>query len=264
MSYLLDSEELRIAEMAATTAGKAIHRRTQPLNQEWKGRINPVTAADLESEAIIISLIRDHFPNDIIISEESNPLPEHRVKGNRRWYIDPLDGTVNYSRNISHWCVSIAFVDETDRTQAAVVYSPPSHELFSAVRGQGAALNRERIHVSQTSQLDRAVIASGFPYSFDDPDRTNLPQWSAITPQVLTVRCMGAAAKDLCEVARGTIDAFWEIELERWDITAGALICSEAGAKVTSIKGEIIQGPSTTILTSSPCLHDSLLNYLGM
>ncbi|WP_197081154.1 inositol monophosphatase family protein [Gordoniibacillus kamchatkensis] len=252
-----------MAEIAARTAGRAILHRIGPLEQEWKGRIDPVTAADRESEQIILTFIRDAFPLDIIVSEESNPIAEENVRGKRRWYVDPLDGTVNFSRNNPHWCVSIAFVDESDTAQAAVVYAPKCNELYGAVRGQGATLNGESIRVSGTDRMDRAVLASGFPYSFDNPDRTNLKEWSMLTPHALTVRCWGAAAKDLCEVARGRIDGFWELELERWDITAGAFICSEAGARVTDLSGKPVAGPSRDIMAANPGLHAAMMELLS-
>lgn len=264
MTHTFHSRELQVAELAARAAGEAIRQWQQPLDEQWKGRINPVTAADKRSEALLLSHIKSAFPSDLIVSEESSPLTEEEVKGRRRWYIDPLDGTVNYSRNVPHWCVSVAYVDERDTTQTAVVYAPLSDEMFCAVRGQGAALNGSTIAVSDTDRLERAIVASGFPYSFDDPERTNLREWSAIAPRVLTVRCMGAAAKDLCEVARGRMDAFWEIELERWDTAAGALICAEAGAVVTDLDGEPLPGPSRHILVSNPMLHAPIRQLLNV
>jgi myo-inositol-1(or 4)-monophosphatase len=260
--HAFQSAELDAAVAAVGIAGETLLQWQRPIDPMWKGRIDPVTEADRASESIILESLRRDFPDHLIVSEESSPLPEPEVRGKRRWYVDPLDGTVNFSRGLPHWCVSLAYVDESDATRCAVVYAPQSDELYCAVRGQGAALNGETIWCSRTDRLDRTVIASGFPYSFDRSDRTNVREWSSVVPNVLTVRCMGAAAQDLCEVARGRIDAFWEIELERWDIAAGALICAEAGALVTDLRGTRLDGPGNEVLAANPALHPAVLNLL--
>ncbi|NHM32463.1 inositol monophosphatase family protein [Neobacillus terrae] len=248
-------KELSIAIEAAQNSGTLLKNWSKPLKKEWKGEINPVTSADKASENILIKTIVNAFPDDIIISEESNPVEEKSVKNNRRWYIDPLDGTVNYIRGIKHWCISIALVDDSNKVVCSVVYNPLMEEMYTAMKGKGAWCNGERISVSNTENLNRSVAASGFPYSFDDPLTNNLTEWSIITPQVLTVRSLGAAAIDLCQVAKGRIDIFWEQGLERWDLTAASLICSEAGAKVTDMKGRTLEGPNNNIIVANPILH---------
>src|SRR5690606_39186476 len=176
--------ELEVAIGAARRAGEILKNWTGALEEAWKGPINPVTAADRESERILIAALREAFPDDAIVSEESSASAEGEVAGRRRWYVDPLDGTVNFSRGIPHWCVSVALVDETGVTRCAVVYAPLSGELFTAVRGGGAFLDGRPIRVRDTRTLDRAVAASGFPYSFEDPDRNNLREWTAVTPRI--------------------------------------------------------------------------------
>lgn len=253
-------KELDVAKEALKSSGNLLKKWSKPLNEEWKGIINPVTSADKESESRIISFIKDVFPNDIIVSEERNPAKEQAVENKRRWYLDPLDGTVNFIRGLPHWCISLALVDQENTTVCAVVYDPVMEELFNAIKGEGAWCNDKRIEVSKVEDLNRAVAASGFPYSFEDANTNNLTEWNKLTPNVLTVRSLGAAAKDICEVAKGRIDIFWEQGLERWDITAGALICSEAGAKVTDISGNVLEGPGTSIVAANRQLHPKVLS----
>ncbi|MET3696966.1 myo-inositol-1(or 4)-monophosphatase [Bacillus oleivorans] len=255
-------KELEIATEAALKAGDFLKNWAAPLEEEWKGKINPVTKADKTSEKLLIEKMKEAFPNDIIISEETNPLEEAEVINKRRWYLDPLDGTVNFMKGSPYWCIAIALVDSDNKTVCSVVYAPKMNNLFTAIRGKGAWLNGEKISVSQVEDLNRAVAASGFPYSFEDPEKSNLREWSNVTPEVLTVRSLGAAAMALCDVARGRLDFFWEQELERWDITAAALICKEAGAKVTDIYGQEFEGPETSVLAANPLLHNKVLEVL--
>src|SRR5690625_206758 len=202
--------ELQVAKEALISAGEILENWTIPLKAKWKGRIDPVTEADKTSEKHIIDQLSSKFPSDIIISEESNPLKEDEVKGKRRWYLDPLDGTVNFFRGIPNWCISLALVNENDKVVCAVVHDPIMDNCYTAIKGEGSYCNGEKITVSDVKELKRAVIASGFPYTFDNPNETNLDEWSKMTPKVLTVRSLGAAAKDICQVANGKIDLFYK------------------------------------------------------
>ena len=158
--------------------------------------------------------------------------------------------------------MSLALVDSTDKAVCAAVLVPPTGDLFLAAIGEGATCSGEPLSVRESRTLDRAVVGSGFPYSFDDPSKTNLAEWSAITVEALAVRCSGAAALDLCDVARGRLDAFWEIELAPWDTVAGALIAREAGALTTRLDGDEIRGAATEVLAASPKLHAAMLEVL--
>lgn len=189
-------------------------------------------------------------------------MPEDEVAGRRRWYLDHLDGTTNFLRDRPHWCVSLALVDATDEVVCAAVLSPPTGDLFLAVRGRGATCNGKRLRVREPGTLDRALVGSGFPYFFGDPQRTNLREWTAVTVEALAVRCSGAAALDLCDVTRGRLDAFWEIGLERWDTAAGTLVARESGAATTDLLGKEIAGPSTNVLVAAPELHAVVLKIL--
>lgn len=254
--------ELSIAKKALLTAGNILKDWKAPLYTKWKGRIDPVTIADKTSEKHIVDILKKEFPNDLIISEEYSPLKEIEVKGKRRWYLDPLDGTVNFFRGLPNWCISLALADENDKIVCAVVNDPTMNECYTAIKGNGAYLNDEKINVSDITELKRSVVASGFPYTFDNPDETNLREWSNLVPLVLTARSLGAAAKDICQVAVGRIDVFWERGLERWDTAAGILICTESGAKVTNLQGKIFDGPGTNIVIANEVLHDKVFDVL--
>lgn len=253
--------ELEVATRAVEAAGNSLLEWDRPPKQEWKGRIDPVSQADRTAEQRAVSVIESAF-DDVLVTEETESLTEPEVSGRRRWYLDPLDGTVNFLREFDRWCTSLALVDASDEAVCAAVYAPAQGDLYRAIKDGGATLNGEQIRVSGCEQLKRALVASGFPYDFDDPDRTNLPEWSNVTPNMLAMRCLGTAALDLCEVGRGRLDAFWEMRLGRWDIAAGAMIAREAGARVTGIEGEPMPGASTHVLAAAPGIHDAILELL--
>lgn len=254
--------ELEVARAAVWAAGESLLGWGELPEEERKGRIDLVSAADREAERAAAAVLRDAFPGDLVVGEEGRRLPEDEVCGHRRWYLDPLDGTTNFLRDRPHWCVSLALVDVADEAACAAVFAPPTGELFLAARGQGATCDGKPLQVREPDSLDRAVVGSGFPYSFEDPRRTNLGEWAAVAVEALAMRCSGAAALDLCDVARGRLDAFWELGLERWDTTAGALVAREAGAKTTDLHGGDIRGPATEILAAAPKLHAVTLQAL--
>jgi myo-inositol-1(or 4)-monophosphatase len=254
--------ELQVSRRAVEAAGESLLSWEELPEEEWKGRIDPVSAADREAEQAAISVLRDAFPDDLIVGEEGAHLAEHEVSSRRRWYLDPLDGTTNFLRDRPHWCVSLALVDSTDEAVCAAVLAPPTGDLFLAVRGGGATRGGERLGISRARPLDRAVVGSGFPYSFDDLSRTNLREWAAVTVEALAVRCSGAAVLDLCDVAWGRLDAFWEMELAPWDTVAGALIAREAGALTTRLDGSEMRGAATEVLAAPSELHAEVLEVL--
>jgi len=256
-------EELVAAQTAVRAAGELLLGWERLPQVEWKGRIDPVSAADRTAEQVAVSVIGETFPEDLVVGEEGTQLAEADVSGRRRWYLDPLDGTTNFLRNRPHWCVSVALVDSKNEAACAAVLVPPTGDLFLAAKGEGATCNGNPLRVSEPAGLGRAVVGSGFPYSFENPRLTNLAEWAAVTMEALAVRCSGAAALDLCDVARGRLDAFWEIELERWDITAGALIAREAGATTTYLDGTEIRGAAEEVLAAAPDLHTTLLETLA-
>lgn len=213
-----------------------------------------VTIADKESEACILSYIRGHFPGHGIISEESGREHEEREW---RWVIDPLDGTTNFAMGLPAFSVSIALERNGDAV-AGVVYAPYLGECFHAVKGAGAWLNGKRIHCSDKSQLSKAVVATGMPYDRSDNPDNNLAEISRAALGVRGIRRLGSAALDLCYTAAGFFDAYWELNLNRWDVAAGQLIATEAGAVIESLR----QRRNHSILVSNPSLHEAMSRLL--
>lgn len=200
---------------------------------DHKGEIDLVTEIDHRAEAYLLGEIRSRFPDHRIIAEESGT-----TSGNQccRWYVDPLDGTVNYAYNIPIFCVSLAY-EQNGQMQLGVVYDPMRDECFSAERGQGAWLNGDPIRVSSANTLDQSLLVTGFPYDIRTNPENNLDHYARFALNSLGVRRLGSAALDLCYVAAGRFDGFWEIRIKSWDIAAGGLIAEEAGALVTNIYG---------------------------
>jgi myo-inositol-1(or 4)-monophosphatase len=255
------AHRLEVALAAAHVAGRLLlSYRQRELKVERKGRIDLVSEADRAAEVAITDRLAAVFPNDIIVGEEGAEVPEVAVQGRSRWYVDPLDGTTNYLHGSSRWAVSIAWCSPRDRIEAAVVHLPVTGETFRAEAGQGAHLNGDRLTVTDVEDIEDALICSGFPYEFTGP--TNLPEWTAVTRRARSVRCLGAAAIDLCDVARGHLDGFWEQQLGRWDTAAGILIAAEAGARVTDFEGNAILGPAADVVVAGPALHPCLLDTL--
>ena len=221
-----------------------------------KGRIDLTTEMDHKSEAYLLEQIRGHFPEHTIDTEESGLLSGTDGKC---WYIDPLDGTTNYAHAVPAFCVSLAYA-AGGKVQLGVIYEPMRDECFSAARGQGAWLNGEPIHVSETSELVTSLLATGFPYNrYEDP-RNNVAAFEHFTRVSQGVRRLGAAAIDLCYVAAGRFEGYWEQTIHSWDIAAGALIVEEAGGRVTKLRGEPdYLRPPFNILAGNPTIHPLLL-----
>lgn len=213
-----------------------------------------VTVADKESEASILEYIHQNFPSHGIISEESGKEHEDREW---RWVIDPLDGTTNFAAGLPAFCVSIA-LEHNGEAVVGVVFAPYLGELFYAVDGYGAWLNGRRIHCSDKAQLSKAVVATGMPYDRNDNPDNNLSEISRMAMRVRGIRRMGSAAIDLCYTAAGFFDAYWELNLKRWDVAAGQLIAAEAGAMIESIRSD----RNHSILVSNPQLYKTVREIL--
>ncbi|MEW5992888.1 MAG: inositol monophosphatase family protein [Candidatus Zixiibacteriota bacterium] len=253
------SKYLRFAEWLARGAGKILKRGFQSqLKIDYKGRINPVTQYDLESERYITSQIRKRFPGHAILTEEGNNVTEESTY---RWVIDPLDGTVNFAHGFPVYCVSIALECER-RMIAGVVYDPERKELFSAGRGLGSRMNGEVIRVSTERNLQRALLATGFAYNIGTARRNNLGLFARMAKKAQGVRRPGSAAIDLCWLACGRIDGFWELYLHPWDTAAAWLIVQEAGGRVTRINGTRYSIFAHDILASNGRLHRAMMTAL--
>ena len=213
-----------------------------------------VTIADKESEAFIIDYIRSHFPTHGIISEESGSKNEDR---DYRWIIDPLDGTTNFWRGLPVFCVSIA-LEYKEEAILGVVFAPYLHECFYAIKHKGAWLNNKLLSCSDNALLSQSVVATGMPYDRAENPDNNLQEINKIALCVRGLRRMGSAAIDLCYVAAGFFDAYWELNLNRWDIAAGQLIAKEAGAIVQPIRSD----RNYSLLVSNSFLYPSLHKLL--
>jgi myo-inositol-1(or 4)-monophosphatase len=224
----------------------------------YKGEIDLVTETDHASEAFLIGEIQAQFPDSHILAEESG---ETLGQGSDIWYIDPLDGTVNYAHDIPIFCVSLGFAAQGGMTLAAV-YDPLRDEMFTAERGAGAFLNGKRLKVSDTTELGKSLLVTGFPYDTWNTELDNFKYFERLAKKTQGVRRLGSAALDLCYVAAGRFDGFWEFKLKAWDIAAGGLIAEEAGAKVTSIDGGDDYLKPLTILAAAPGIHAQIQEQL--
>ncbi|MDO8427371.1 MAG: inositol monophosphatase family protein [Deltaproteobacteria bacterium] len=225
---------------------------------EFKGAVNIVTEADRKSEALIIEEIQSNFPDHGILSEES---AEIKAASGYKWIIDPLDGTTNYAHGFPFFCVSIGF-EASGKVVLGVIYDPVLDELFVAEDGKGAALNGNPIHVSKTGSLDRSLLATGFPYDLRTSKENNLDHFSNFTLRAQAIRRAGSAALDLCYVASGRFDGYWEMRLRPWDVAAASVIVKEAGGTITDFKGSPFSIYGHECLASNGLIHDEMLGVL--
>ena len=228
---------LNIAVRAARKAGNLIAKNYETpdaVEASQKGSNDFVTNVDRDAERLIIEVIRKSYPQHTIIGEESGELTAEDQ--DVQWIIDPLDGTTNFIKRLPHFAVSIA-VRIKGRTEVAVVYDPMRNELFSAVRGQGAQLNGYRLRGSIARDLDGTILATGFPFKQKQHAATYMKLVSKLFTQCADFRRTGSAALDLCYVAAGRVDGYFEIGLKPWDFAGGELIAREAGALVTDFTG---------------------------
>src|SRR5205085_5426880 len=228
------------------------------LKIEYKGDADLVTAADRASEVLIRERVAKQFPSHDVLGEEQGL----NDRGNEyRWYVDPLDGTTNFAHGFPVFCVSLAIerrIADSQKRVAAVVYDPTRDELFCAEPGKGAQLNGKAIHVSKIGQLKESLLATGFP-SHKRHKNPNIFFYHQITLRTHGVRRAGSAALDLCDVACGRYDGFWEFNLNPWDTAAGVLIVEEAGGRVTRFDGQPFRIDSRETLASNGLLHETLL-----
>ncbi|MDE7143139.1 MAG: inositol monophosphatase, partial [Muribaculaceae bacterium] len=245
----IDSEYRRLLAAAFEMAEKAgeIHMRyfrKEGLRQSTKlNDSDVVTAADKEADAAIRGYIHRHFPSHGIITEEAG---REREDNEWRWVADPLDGTTNFAAGLPAFCVSIA-LERCREAVVGVVFAPYLGECFYAVRGHGAWFNGAPVRCGSNAELSKAVVATGMPYDRNDNPDNNLAEISRMVLRVRGVRRMGSAAIDLCYTAAGFLDAYWELNLNRWDVAAGQLIATEAGAVVEPIRA----GRNHSVLAST-------------
>ncbi|MGI8854548.1 MAG: inositol monophosphatase family protein [Thermomicrobiales bacterium] len=252
-----------VAIAAAREAGAAIRAVAEAGVREvafkGEGKRDLVTEADKRSEQIIIDAIQSRYPDHRILAEEGTSTGG---EGDYRWIVDPLDGTTNFAHRYPLYCVSIA-VERAGETVVGVVYAPYMDELFVAVKGGGATLNGAPIRVSGVTELIGGLLCTGFPYRLDGPTN-NLTNWGNFVLRTQATRRDGAAALDICYVAAGRFDGFWELNLQPWDMAAGALVVQEAGGTISDPSGNPYRVDGNDIVASNGHLHTLMLDVLAM
>lgn len=249
-----------VALQAIEAAGSLIQETWQQAKQiHYKSAIDLVTTVDRQAEERIVHLLQKHFPDHSILAEEETTIDN--PQSSYRWIIDPLDGTTNFAHAYPHFCVSIALEREGDLA-LGLVYDPLREELFKAVKGQGASLNGNPIQTSKVAQLETALLATGFPYDRRENAAFYLSYFKAFMLHSQGVRRNGSAALDLCYLACGRLDGFWELKLRPWDTAAGSLIVREAGGTLTDFSGNEFSIRGEETLGSNGLIHDEMLRIV--
>lgn len=221
-----------------------------------KGVIDLVTEADLLCEKLFIDEIKKNFPTHSILSEECGLIAGDNT---HLWIIDPIDGTTNYARNLPFFCVSVGFAYQQE-IQFGFVYAPLLHSFFCAEKGKGAFLNDDAIHVSDTRELKDSFLTTGFPYNIrESKSFDNMSLFTHFSKNSLAVRRLGSAAIDLCYVANGIFDGYWEINLHPWDFAAGKVILEEAGGIISTFSNQELAIEDSEILATNKKLHSAML-----
>jgi Archaeal fructose-1,6-bisphosphatase and related enzymes of inositol monophosphatase family len=223
-----------------------------------EGRNNLVTEADEASEKAIIEVIKKTYPDHHILTEESGDLPQ---QSEYKWIIDPIDGTINFAHGIPINCISVA-VEKSGEMILGMVYNPHMNELFFAERGGGATLNGKPIKVSSETDAMKSCLVTGFPYTYIHEQNGPLQVFERLITEGVPVRRLGAAAIDLCWVACGRLDGFYEHRLQPWDSAAGFLIVEEAGGKVTDFDGNPYSPYQHRILATNGLIHEQMLKVI--
>jgi len=221
--------------------------------------VDLVTEVDKACEAMIVAALEARRPDDAILAEEGGGLD--RAGATWRWVIDPLDGTTNYAHGYPRFCVSIGVEREGERTLGAV-YDPLMDELYHAARGEGAFRNGRPVRVSPETELGRSLLATGFAYDRRESEVDNLDHFGAFLKRARALRRDGSAALDLCYVASGRLDGYWELKLQPWDVAAGALILEEAGGRFSDFGGGAGARSGREVVASNGRIHDAMLAVL--
>ncbi len=251
-----------IAQLARATAveAAALIRRTaeSTMDVQHKGRIDLVTTADRAAETYILQQVRSGYPEHGILAEEAGHLGSSDSRA--QWIVDPLDGTTNFAHGFPYWSVSIAWAEDGQVQVGAV--ADASGRCYWAVRGEGAWCDEVPLQVSVTPSLEQSLLVTGFSYTIQEDSDTNMAAFERLTLQTQGVRRTGSAALDLCMVASGALDAYWERYMNPWDLAAGTLIVEEAGGRVSDADGAAYTLQSTSVLASNGLLHQAVAGQL--
>ena len=251
---------LAVAVEASTAAGKVLREYARSgFHIQRKNPINLVTDADHAAEQCIIDHIRRHFPAHRTLAEERGAGTD--IPSRYRWIIDPLDGTTNFAHGFPVYAVSVG-VECDGKLVVGVVYDPTRDELFTATTDRGARLNGHLIRVSDTAQLEAALTVTGFAYDIRDTPNNNLDHFARFVLKAQGVRRTGSAALDLCYVAAGRFDGFWEVKLSPWDMAGGVVIVREAGGRVTDLRGNAHSIYQPELVASNGRIHGEMLDVI--
>jgi len=255
------SKIYQVGIAAAYHAGQILYNYYGRLeNIQKKGVIDLVTEADVESEKAVKQIIQSHFPDHGFIAEESGIV---QTQTPFQWIIDPLDGTTNYAHQIPIFAVSIAFAQK-GQPLVGIVFNPISQELFTAIKGEGARLNGKKIGISQTKHISESILVTGFPYNLRDIIDPLIIRFTKCLKTAQAVRRLGAASVDLCYVASGRFEGFWEQNLKPWDTAAGMLIAEEAGAQITNFSNQPYHYDMPEIAATNGFIHQDLIKCLAI
>ena len=260
---MLDPLFLATATEIVLQAGAIqLQRRHTGFRVDKKGAIDLVTEVDLECERMCRALLAERFPDHDILAEEMGASATARTPSPYRWVFDPLDGTTNYAHGLPIYCSSLA-LEVNGQREVAAIFDPTRNELFTAERGQGARLNGEPLRVSTTDRLLDSLLVTGFPYTVHADVGDLVALFGAFLGRSRAVRRLGSAALDLCYVAAGRFEAFYEQKLNPWDMAAGALIVEEAGGRVTGMDGAAFDAAAGHIVASNGRVHDNVLAVIA-
>jgi myo-inositol-1(or 4)-monophosphatase len=250
------------AEIVLRAGAIQLARSKSGFTVQKKGAIDLVTEVDLECERMCRAVIADRFPGHDVLAEEMSSGPEEQARSSHRWVFDPLDGTTNYAHGLPIYCSSLA-LEVNGRAEVGAVFDPSRGELFTAERGGGAFLNGGPLAVSGTSDLLDSLLVTGFPYDVQTQAGDLLELFGAFLGRARAVRRLGSAALDLCYVAAGRFDAFWEQHLKPWDVSAGALIVAEAGGRISGMDGSPFDPVAAHLVASNGLVHEAMLAIIG-
>jgi myo-inositol-1(or 4)-monophosphatase len=236
-------------------------RRRSGFRVEKKGAIDLVTEVDLECERMGRAIIAERFPDHDVLAEELDRGAGEPSASAYRWVFDPLDGTTNYAHGLPIFCASLA-LEINGRAEVAAIYDATRNELFTAERGEGAFLNGTPLRVSATTKLLDTLLVTGFPYDVHRRRDGLVDLFGRFLGRARAVRRLGSAAIDLCYVAAGRFDGFWEEHLKRWDVAAGALIVTEAGGRMTGMDGSPFDPGAGHLVASNGLVHEAILGVI--